>query len=96
MIKKLRLPELRWLGRFDVPHPRYPRHTGGSIMNRLTMADVRVALRAGGLEKRRMVDRVFAIAFVLAVFAVEVAVVQFAGPQPPVPLDGETYVLPIT
>ena len=47
-------------------------------------------------ERRLMADRVFAIASFLAVFAVEIAIVQFAGPKPPLALDGQTYVLPIT
>lgn len=68
----------------------------GSIMNQLAMADVREASRVHGFERRLMADRVFAIAFFLTVFAVEIAIVQFAGPKPPLALDGQPFVLPIS
>ena len=65
-------------------------------MNQLAMADVREASRVRGFERRLMADRVFAIAFFLAVFAVDIAIVQFAGPKPPLALDGQPFVLPIS
>jgi hypothetical protein len=67
-----------------------------SIMNQLAMADVREASRVRGFEKRLMADRLLAIAFFLAAFAVEIAIVQFAGSEPPLALDGQPFVVPIT
>ncbi len=65
-------------------------------MNQLAMAVAREALRVRSFEGRPAVDRLLAIAFFLAVFAVEIAIVQFAGPEPPLALEGQALVLPIT
>lgn len=65
-------------------------------MSRLAMVDVREASRVRGFEGRLVADRVLAIAFFLAVFAVEIAIVQFAGLEPPLALDGQQFVLPIS
>jgi hypothetical protein len=65
-------------------------------MSRLAMVDVREASSIRGFENRLTADRVFAIAFFLAVFAVEIAIVQFAGLEPPLALDSQTFVLPIS
>ncbi len=60
-------------------------------MNRLAMVDVREASRVRGFERRLVADRVLAIAF-----AVEIAIVQFAGLEPPLALDAQPIVVPIT
>ncbi len=65
-------------------------------MNQLAMVDVREASRVRGFERRLVADRVLAIAFFLAVSAVEIAIVQFAGLEPPLALDAQPIVVPIT
>ncbi len=65
-------------------------------MNQTAIAVSREALRVRGFKGRPVVDRLLAIAFFLVVFSIEIAIVQFAGLEPPLALDGQTFVVPIT
>ena len=65
-------------------------------MSRLDTVDVHWSLEVRGFETRRIADCIFAIGFFVAVFAAEIAIVQFAGPTPPVTRDEQVVVLPIT
>jgi hypothetical protein len=65
-------------------------------MSRLDMAAVQDSLGVRGFERSRIADCIFAIVFSAAVFAAEIAIVQFAGPKPPLAQDGQTILLPIT
>ena len=65
-------------------------------MNPRAMANVRKASRARAIDTRLVADRIFALALILALFAAEIAVVQFAGRASPPAVDGQTYMVPIT
>jgi hypothetical protein len=65
-------------------------------MSRLDMADVHGSLGVRRYERGPIADCIFAIVFFVAVFATEIAIVHFAGPEPPLVQDGQTTVLPIT
>jgi len=65
-------------------------------MSWLDMADVRWSLGVRRYERDPIADCIFAIVFFVAVFAAEIAIVHFAGPEPPLVQDGQTILLPIT
>ena len=61
-------------------------------MNRLGVPDIDIRDTRHGLNRRLVVDRVFAIAFVLAVLALDMAVVRFAHYEPLI--GDQTYIVP--
>jgi hypothetical protein len=65
-------------------------------MSRLDIADVHWSSNVRGYERRVITDCIFAVGFFVAIFAAEIAIVHFAGPEPPLAEDGQTYVVPIT
>jgi hypothetical protein len=65
-------------------------------MSLMSIVRVQGTTTATGLDRRPVTDFMFAIAFFVAVFAVEIAVVEFAGPHSSLVGDKQVMILPIT
>jgi hypothetical protein len=65
-------------------------------MSWLDLADVRWSPGVRRYKSGPIADSIFVIVFFVAVFAAEIAIVHFAGPEPPLVQDGQTILLPIT
>jgi hypothetical protein len=65
-------------------------------MSLMSMVRVQGTATATGLDRRPITDFMFVIAFFVAVFAVELAVVEFAGTGSSLVGDDQVVILPMT
>jgi hypothetical protein len=68
----------------------------GSTMSLMSMVRVQETADATGLDRRPITDFLFVIAFFVAVFTAETALVEFAGPGSSLVGDEQVMILPIT
>jgi hypothetical protein len=65
-------------------------------MSLMSMVRVQGTADATGLDRRPITDFMFVIAFFVAVFAAETALVEFVGPGSSLVGDEQVMILPIT
>jgi hypothetical protein len=68
----------------------------GIFMSQQVMTNVFKVSRPRDVGTCIMADRMLALALIVALFAAEIAIVRFAGPDSPLAVDGQTYIVPIT
>jgi len=65
-------------------------------MRLMSIVRVQGTTAASGLDRRLITDFMFVIAFFVAVFAAEIALVEFAGPDPSHAGDKQVMIPPTT